>query len=52
MVPLYFVYSGPPPADNVLTRNLFTVAVFTLFLVFAAALRRLGAEQPRSPATS
>ena len=25
MVPLYFVYSGPPPADNVLARNLVTV---------------------------
>jgi type IV secretory pathway VirB2 component (pilin) len=41
MVPLYFVYSGPPPAGNVLSRNLVTVAVFTLFVVFAAGLRRL-----------
>jgi hypothetical protein len=41
MVPLYFVYSGPPPADNVLTRNLVTVVAFTLFLVFATGLRRL-----------
>ena len=45
MVPLYFVYSGPPPADNVLTRNLVTVVVFTLFLVFAAGLRRLWGGQ-------
>ncbi len=41
MVPLYFVYSGPPPSSNVLTRNLFTVATFTLFIVFAVGLRRL-----------
>ncbi len=41
MVPLYFVYSGPPPADNVLTRNLITVAVFTFFLIFTTALRRV-----------
>jgi type IV secretory pathway VirB2 component (pilin) len=41
MVPLYFVYSGPPPADNVLARNLTTVVVFTVFLVFTTGLRRL-----------
>lgn len=41
MVPLYFVYSGPPPQNNVLTRNLITVAVFTLFPIFAIGLRRL-----------
>ena len=41
MVPLYFVYSGPPPANNVLTRNLITVLVFVLFLVFTVGLRRL-----------
>jgi hypothetical protein len=41
MVPLYFVYSGPPPASNVLTRNLITVVVFTLFLLFTVGLRRL-----------
>src|SRR4051794_33615566 len=34
MVPLYFVYSGPPPANNVLTRNLITVVVFAVFLIF------------------
>lgn len=43
MVPLYFVYSGPPPAANVLARNLVTVVTFTLFLVFAAGLRRMSA---------
>lgn len=41
MVGLYFVYSGPPPSWNVLTRNLITVATFTSFLVFAAGLARL-----------
>lgn len=41
MVPLYFVYSGPPPADNVLSRNLVTVVVFTVFSVFVVGLRRL-----------
>jgi len=41
MVPLYFVYSGPPPADNVLSRNLITTAVFTIFLIFTTALRRV-----------
>ena len=40
MVPLYFVYSGPPPADNVLARNLITVVVFALFLIFTVGLRR------------
>lgn len=41
MVPLYFVYSGPPPADNVLSRNLVTTLVFTVFLVFATSLKRV-----------
>ena len=30
-----------PPANNVLTRDLLTVVVFTLFLVFSVGLRRL-----------
>ncbi|WP_153349129.1 hypothetical protein [Nocardia aurantia] len=41
MVPLYFIYSGAPPASNVLARDLITVVVFTLFLVWATGLRRL-----------
>jgi hypothetical protein len=41
MVALYFVYSGPPPQSNVLTRNLITVATFTSFLVFATGLARI-----------
>jgi hypothetical protein len=41
MVALYFVYSGPPPLENVLTRNLLTVVTFTGLLVFAVGLARL-----------
>ncbi|CAO5162533.1 conserved membrane hypothetical protein [Frankia sp. AiPs1] len=41
MVPLYFVYSGPPPASNVLLRVLITVVVLTFFLVFTTGLRRV-----------
>lgn len=40
MIPLYFIYSGPPPADNVLLRNLVTVLVLTFLAVFAIGLRR------------
>jgi hypothetical protein len=38
---LYFVYDGPPPLDNVITRNLLTIAMLVGFLVFAAGLVRL-----------
>jgi type IV secretory pathway VirB2 component (pilin) len=41
MIPLYFVYSGPPPAGNVLVRNLLTVVIFTAFLVFVTGARRM-----------
>jgi hypothetical protein len=41
MVGLYFVYSGPPPAENVFARNLITVATFIGFLIFAVGLSRL-----------
>lgn len=41
MVALYFVYSGPPPQANVLSRNLITLTTFTAFLVFAVGLGRL-----------
>ncbi len=41
MVGLYFVYSGPPPESNVLSRNLITLATFTSFLVFAVGLGRM-----------
>jgi hypothetical protein len=35
-VPLYFTYSGPPPASNVLTRDLINLVVMALFIVFVA----------------
>jgi type IV secretory pathway VirB2 component (pilin) len=41
MIPLYFVYSGPPPAGNVLVRVLVTVVVLALFMVFVAGARRI-----------
>lgn len=40
-IPLYFIYSGPPPADNVLIRDLMTVVTFTVFLVFISGARRM-----------
>jgi hypothetical protein len=41
MIALYFVYSGPPPQANVLSRNLITLSTFTAFLVFAVGLGRM-----------
>jgi hypothetical protein len=38
-VPLYFVYSGPPPDGNVLTRTLFGLLGLTFLTVFMAGLR-------------
>jgi cbb3-type cytochrome oxidase subunit 3 len=35
-VPLYFMYSGPPPAWNVLSRDLVNLVVLALFIVFVA----------------
>jgi hypothetical protein len=40
-VPLYFVYSGPPPASNVLTRSLLTLIVIALLLVFFTGLTHM-----------
>ncbi|MER5931956.1 hypothetical protein [Streptomyces sp. NPDC002054] len=40
-VPLYFVYSGPPPAGNVLTRILVNLLTCGALLVFLAGLSRL-----------
>lgn len=40
-VPLYFVYSGPPPASNVLTRSLIALIVIALLLVFFSGLSHL-----------
>ncbi len=40
-VPLYFVHSGPPPASNVLTRNLITLIMIPLLLIFFSSLSHL-----------
>jgi hypothetical protein len=52
MIPLYFVHAGPPPAGNVLVRNLLTVVIFTAFLVFVTGTRRMLAPVPAWPVTS
>jgi DNA-binding NarL/FixJ family response regulator len=48
LVPLYFTYSGPPPAWNVLTRNLINmiaaVAILVFLLGLAHLVRRAGAR--------
>lgn len=40
-VPLYFVYSGPPPASNVLTRALITLFVCGFMVVFFSTFSHL-----------
>jgi hypothetical protein len=40
-VPLYFVYSGPPPDSNVLARLLIAVVALAFLIVFVAAFREL-----------
>ncbi|WP_194813538.1 hypothetical protein [Nocardia sp. XZ_19_385] len=40
-LPLYFLYSGPPPDWNVFTRSLFGLTGLTLFVVFMSGLRYL-----------
>ena len=40
-VPLYFVYSGPPPAANVLARILLNILTCGALLVFLTGLRHL-----------
>ncbi|MFF9172384.1 MULTISPECIES: hypothetical protein [unclassified Streptomyces] len=41
MVALYFVYSGPPPQWNVLTRSLLTLVIMAVLTAFGVALARL-----------
>jgi hypothetical protein len=47
-VPLYFMYDGPPPADNVFTRCLITLFTAAFMLVFFSGfthqIREQGAE--------
>ncbi|MFJ4650461.1 hypothetical protein ACIP5Y_04200 [Nocardia sp. NPDC088792] len=40
-LPLYFVYSGPPPASNVLTRSLFGLAGLACLVVFMTLFGQL-----------
>ena len=40
-IPLFFVYSGPPPAWNVLTRDLINLIVSALLIVFIACFSSL-----------
>jgi hypothetical protein len=41
LVALYFVYSGPPPAWNVLSRSLLTLVIVAALTVFGVGLARL-----------
>jgi len=41
VVPLYFMYSGPPPAWNVFTRNLLNLILCALMIVFIAGFCHL-----------
>ncbi|MFG3284571.1 hypothetical protein [Streptomyces sp. NPDC048111] len=40
-VPLYFIYSGPPPAANVLARLLIGIVALACLVVFVTAFREL-----------
>jgi len=40
-VPLYFMYSGPPPVANILARTLFDMALVPAIVIFFASLRGL-----------
>jgi hypothetical protein len=52
LIPLYFIYSGPPPASNVLTRNLISIVLCGFVLVFLVGLAQLlrGAASDPPPA--
>jgi hypothetical protein len=40
-IPLYFIYSGPPPASNVLTRDLINIVSCGLLLIFMTGFSHL-----------
>ena len=49
-VPLYFVYTGPPPDANVLTRSLLAIIGLTFLVVFMTGLQTLLAHaDPHQP---
>lgn len=41
LIPLYFMYSGPPPAWNVLTRDLIGLILAAVLIVFVAGFSHL-----------
>src|SRR2546430_1465000 len=41
VVPLYFIYSGPPPAWDVLTRTLLSIPMLAALLMFFTGARHL-----------
>ncbi|WP_259070903.1 hypothetical protein HDF24_22870 [Mucilaginibacter sp. X4EP1] len=41
VLPLYFVYSGPPPVSNILTRVLINMFVCTALIIFLVGFRYL-----------
>jgi hypothetical protein len=41
VAPLYFIYDGPPPSWNVLTRTLLSAVMMVVLLMFFAGLRQL-----------
>lgn len=41
VVPLYFIYSGPPPAWDVLTRTLLSIPMLVAMLGFVTGFRRM-----------
>ncbi|MEJ3652466.1 hypothetical protein WEH80_05635 [Actinomycetes bacterium KLBMP 9759] len=47
-VPLYFVHEGAPPAWNVLTRNLISLVMCALLIVFLSGLRQV-ISRPDAP---
>jgi hypothetical protein len=41
VLPLYFVYNGPPPVSNILTRALINMFVCTALIIFLVGFRHL-----------
>jgi type IV secretory pathway VirB2 component (pilin) len=41
VAPLYFIYDGPPPSWNVLTRTLLSVVMLAVLVVFFSGLRQV-----------
>jgi hypothetical protein len=41
VLPLYFVYNGPPPVSNILKRALVNMFVCTALIIFLVGFRHL-----------